>query len=146
MKKIENVTQINAPAAKVWQVLTDVKYYSQWYEAFGTGSQAIGEWKQGEKIIFADDNGMGLIGNIAVFNPHKEIRIEMKGLLVDGVEDYESPDAKAIGLAEEHYILVENNGTTTLRTSADMDEAWFEAMNASWTQALKQIKELSETH
>jgi Activator of Hsp90 ATPase homolog 1-like protein len=144
MKKIENVTQINAPATKVWQVLTDEKYYLQWYEAFGSGSKAISDWQQGSKIIFADDNGMGLIGTIVVFNPGKEFRIQMKGLLVEGVEDYDSPDAKVLGLAEERYVLEEENGITTLRTSADMDEGWFDAMNASWTEALKKIKGLSE--
>lgn len=146
MKKIENVTQINAPAAKVWQVLTDEQFYSQWYEAFGQGSQAIGEWKEGEKIIFADDKGMGLIGRIAVFNPDKEIRIDMKGLLMDGVEDYDSDDANAVGLAQERYVLEESEGVTTLRTSADMDEAWFESMSESWSNALKKIKELSENN
>ncbi|KOS07643.1 hypothetical protein AM493_17535 [Flavobacterium akiainvivens] len=146
MKKIENITQIDAPAGKVWQVLTDRQYYSKWYEAFGMGSQAIGEWKQGEKIIFADDKGMGLIGNIAVFDKDKEIRIDMKGLLIDGVEDYESDDAKALGLAQERYVLNEENGVTTLHTSADMDEAWFESMSESWKEALKQIKQLSESN
>jgi hypothetical protein len=146
MKKIENITQINAPAHKVWQVLTNEQYYSKWYEAFGTGSKAIGEWKQGEKIIFADDNGMGLIGNIVVFDKDKEIRIDMKGLLMDGVEDYESDDAKALGLAQERYVLDEKNGVTTLHTSADMDEAWFESMSESWNEALKQIKQLAESN
>lgn len=144
MQKIENTTVINAPAIKVWQVLTEKQYYMQWYEAFGQGSQAIGQWAEGEKMIFADGSGMGLIGNIAVFNPGRELRIDMKGVLVNGEEDYDSPDAKAIGLAHEHYILDETGGSTTLRTSADMDEAWFESMSASWTEALKKIKELSE--
>ena len=144
MKKIENTTVINAPAAKVWEVLTDEKYYSQWYEAFGQGSTATGKWKEGEKIIFADEKGMGLIGNIVVFNPGKELYIKMKGILVNGEEDYDSPDAKGVQLAEEHYVLEEAEGTTTLRTSADMDESWFEYMSASWSEALKMIKEISE--
>jgi len=144
MKKIENTTEIQASAEKVWQVLMDERYYLQWYEAFGAGSKAVSDWKQGSKIIFSDDNGMGLIGTIAVLDPAKEFRVEMKGILNDGVEDYDSDYAKAMKLAEERYVLTEANGVTTLYTSADMDESWYESMSASWEKALEKIKELAE--
>jgi len=144
MKKIENTVVINAPKEKVWQVLTDEKYYLQWYEAFGTGSTAITDWKEGSKVIFTDGNGMGLIGTIAVFDAGRELLIKMTGILANGKEDYDSPDAKGIQQATEHYVLEEKDGQTTLYTSADMDEQWFESMSASWDVAKAKIKELAE--
>jgi hypothetical protein len=146
MKKIENTTVINAPADIVWQVLMDEKYYLKWYEAFGEGSNAISDWQVGSKIIFTDGSGMGLIGTIAVLNPAKEFKVAMRGILAEGVEDYESPDAKNIQIAEERYVLKETDGVTTLYTTADMDESWYEAMSASWTKALQTIKTLSENY
>ncbi|MES2488011.1 MAG: SRPBCC domain-containing protein [Bacteroidota bacterium] len=146
MKKIENTTKIKASADKVWQVLMDESYYMQWYAAFGVGSKATSDWKEGSKIIFSDDNGMGLIGTIAVLNPAKEFRVKMKGILNDGVEDYDSDHTKGLELAEERYVLTEAHGTTTLYTTADMDESWYDSMSVSWENALKKIKELAEQH
>ncbi|RYD87784.1 MAG: SRPBCC domain-containing protein [Sphingobacteriales bacterium] len=144
MKKIENTIEINAPKEKVWQVLTDEKYYLQWYAAFGEGSTAITDWQEGSKVIFTDGNGMGLIGKIAINRPNEELLIQMTGMLVEGAEDYDSPEAKGLQQATEHYVLKDKDGITVLHTAADMDESFYDMMSAAWDAAKEKIKELAE--
>ncbi|MFP9097854.1 SRPBCC family protein [Flavobacterium sp. RHBU_24] len=144
MKAIKNTIEINAPKEKVWQVLTNEKYYLQWYALFCEGTTAITDWKEGSKIIFAA-GGMGLIGKIAVYRPNEELLIEMTGILQNGVEDYDSPAAKNTLQASEHYLLTEKDGKTTLQTSADIDEEYYEQTSASWDAAKEKIKELAES-
>lgn len=143
MIPVKNTIEVNAPAANVWKVLTEEKYYLQWYALFCEGTTAITEWKEGSKIIF-EANGMGLIGKIAVFRPNEELLIEMTGLLQNGVEDYDSPEAKKTIQGTEHYLLTEKNGVTTLHTAADIDEEYYEQTSQSWDAAKAKIKELAE--
>lgn len=143
MKAIKNTIKINATKEKVWQVLTDEKYYLQWYALFCEGTTAITDWKEGSKVIFAADN-MGIIGKIVVYKRNEELLIQMTGILQKGLEDYDSPEAKNTKQATEHYLLTENDGKIILQTSADIDEAYYEQTSESWDAAKEKIKELAE--
>lgn len=144
MKPIKNTIAINAPREKVWQVLTDETYYLQWYALFCEGTTAITDWKEGSKIVFVA-NGMGLIGKIAIYKPNEELLIQMTGILQNGVEVYDSPEAKNTMQANEHYLLTEEDGKTILHTSADIVEEYYEQTSASWDAAKEKIKQLAET-
>jgi len=143
MIAIKNTIEINATREKVWQVLTDEQYYLQWYALFCEGTTAITDWKEGSKVVFAANN-MGLVGKIAVYRPNEELLIQMTGILNNGVEDYDSPDAKNAQQATEHYLLTEKNGKTILQTAADIDEEYYEQTSESWDAAKEKIKQLAE--
>lgn len=144
MKKIKKSIEINASKEKVWAVLTEEKYTNEWYSEFHEGSKADTDWKQGSKAVFKDNDENGIVGFIAVNDTYKEITIEYTGMLLKGVEDFESDMAKNFKGSRESYRLSEENGVTKLDVESDMIDEMFDMMSGLWDNALAKVKKLSE--
>ena len=144
MKTIKKSIIINASKEKVWDVLVLDELNRVWYAEFAPGSHARTDWKVGSKVIFADDKDSGIIGKIIAHDTYKLLSMEYNGVLVNGMEDYESDEAKAMKGAQEIYRLSEENGVTRLDAQCDMDEGFFDMMASAWDKAMLKIKELAE--
>ena len=137
---------INAPREKVWNTLFDDETYRKWTAAFAEGSQAETDWKKGSKAYFTDGNGSGMVSRIEDNKPNEFMSIRHLGTLKDGVEDYNSEEAKKWGELYENYTLNAANGGTELviDLKGNLPEEFKEYFAAAWPKALDKLKELSE--
>lgn len=90
---IKKSIEINAQKEKVWDVLLNDKYIRTWYSAFGDGVKAETDWNLGSKAVFTDSSKSGMAGKIIAKKPGEILSVEYQGVVVDGVEDYDSDDA-----------------------------------------------------
>lgn len=126
-------------------MLTADNYTRQWYAVFMEGSHADTDWQVGSKALFTDAAGDGIAGKIAISNPGELLDIEYYGIVTKGKEDYESETAQKVKGGHEIYKLISENGYTNLSVELDMDGEWMDMMDKQWDEAIKKIKELSET-
>lgn len=145
MKKIHSEITINASPEAVWNVMLEDDTYRKWTSAFAEGSYYKGSWKQGEKMLFLDPEGTGMVSVIAELRPHEFISLKHKGIIQNGIEDTESEDAKKWAPAFENYTFEENNGKTKLSIDMDILDEFEEMFTEMWKNALKKLKILSET-
>lgn len=142
---INKSIDIGASKEKVWNVLTRDEMTRSWYKAFNDGAYAETDWKQGSKVIFKDGTENGMIGKIVASEPGKIISTEFEGMLVNGVEDYDSQDAKNIkGFKETYHISGDGNQSTLLIEQETSDE-YGDMMQTMWDKALLLIKQLAES-
>lgn len=144
MKKIHSEITINASPEAVWNVMLEDETYRKWTSAFAEGSYYKGSWKQGEKMLFLDPEGTGMVSVIAELRPHEFISLKQKGIIQDGIEDTESEDAKKWAPAFENYTFEEVNGKTKLSIDMDILDEFEEMFTEMWKNALKKLKVLSE--
>jgi uncharacterized protein YndB with AHSA1/START domain len=144
-KTIKKSIDINASKERVWDVLLNNKFTKIWYAEFSEGSRAETDWKVGSKAVFTDKSKGGLIGKVIAHKPNEVIAMEYQGIVVNGVEDYTSGDARNVKGGLEKYQLTEKKGITHLSIACDMGEEFFESMSVAWDKALKKIKQLSES-
>ncbi|MEP2447198.1 MAG: SRPBCC domain-containing protein [Balneola sp.] len=144
MKKIHSEITINASPEAVWNVMLEDETYRKWTSAFAEGSYYKGSWKQGEKMLFLDPEGTGMVSVIAELQPHEFISLKHIGIIQDGIEDTESEDAKKWAPAFENYTFEEVNGKTKLSIDMDILDEFEEMFTEMWKNALKKLKVLSE--
>ena len=144
METIKKSVDIHAPTNIVWQILTEDQFTRQWYSEFSEGTFATTDWKEGSKVIFADESRSGLIGKIITNKPNNLLAVEYTGNFIDGKEDYESDTAKAVMGGREIYQLTAVNDLTRLSIECDLVESLIPTMSQAWDKALQLIKRLAE--
>jgi hypothetical protein len=149
MEKLRKSIVINAPRERVWDVMLSDGTYRQWTSAFHAGSYYKGDWSQGSKILFLGPNpdgsgDRGMVSRIRENRTHEFISIEHLGIVQDGVEDTESPEAKKWAPAFEDYIFAERNGGTELTIEMDIEENARQTFESMWDDALNRLKSIAE--
>ncbi|MFD0939511.1 SRPBCC family protein [Pedobacter boryungensis] len=141
--------EINAPKEKVWDVLWGEKTYPMWTAAFGKGSRVETDWKKGSKALFLGNENSGMVSRIAENIPNEYMSIEHLGMIMNGIEDYESEEVKKWAGAKENYTLKDVDGKTELYVFMEMDDseankAMIEMFAGMWPKALANVKSLAE--
>jgi len=144
MKKISFSTQINAPAARVWDILWNDSTYRAWTSVFHEGSCAESDWQEGSKILFLDGAGNGMTSRIARMIPNQFMSFEHLGELKEGVEDFETAKTHGWSGALENYALREKDGATVLEVEMDADDTFEDYFKDKFPIALAKVKALSE--
>jgi uncharacterized protein YndB with AHSA1/START domain len=150
MKKINFSIQINAPREKVWNTMLNDETYREWTKAFNEGSYFKGDWSEGSKILFLGPSPVegqgegGMVSKIKENRPHEFLSIEHLGIMVNGVEDTESEEARKWTPAYENYTFTEKNGGTELSIEMDTTEEMKTEFEKMWPRALEKLKELAE--
>lgn len=135
---------INAPKERVWDALLEDESYRYWTSVFHPGSFAEGDWQQGSKVYFKTPEGHGLVSRVAVHQPASIISFEHLGVLHQGVEVKDHPEAcKWIGFYET-YRVFDDAGGTRLQIEQDLAPKELEWFSSVWQQALAKVKELAE--
>ena len=137
-------TTINAPKAKVWDVLWADKTYPKWTAPFCEGSHATSDWQEGSKILFLGPDGNVMVSKIKTKKANDFMSFEHQGVVHNGKEDTESPEVKAWKGALENYTLKEVDGKTELHIETDVVEEYLDTFEKAWPKALEKVKELSE--
>lgn len=101
--------------------------FRHWTSEFTEGSYYEGSWEQGSKIRFLSPAGEGMVAEIAESRPFAFISIRNLGFIKGGIDDTESPAARAWAPAYENDTFLEKNGTTDVVIDLDTN-AEFEKM------------------
>lgn len=144
MKKFHYSITISAPPSTVWHVLVDDETFRQWNSVFCEGSYFEGDWSAGSTIRFLTPEKRGLVGTIAENRKHEHISIKHRGCIIDGVDNFESEDAKAWSQAYENYTLTAVVEGTELTLDAEVPSAYQAYLEDVWPKALAGVKELAE--
>lgn len=123
--------------------------YREWTSAFNEGGYYKGSWEKGAKILFVGQDPetgkeSGMVSRIAENRLHEFISIEHVGIIMNGVEDTTSEEAKKWTPAFENYTFAEKDGVTELSIEMDSLEENAEMFNQMWPVGLKKLKELAE--
>lgn len=149
MEKLRQSIFIEAPRARVWDAMLADDTYREWTSAFHPGSYYKGDWSEGSKILFLGPNSEGpgeggMVSRIHANRPHEFISIEHLGIVQDGVEDTESPAAKAWTPAFENYTFADRDGGTELTIEMDILTDQKENFEKLWADALARLKSIAE--
>lgn len=131
---------INAPAQKVWEVMTQLTYLAQWQyiPASATDDKDL---HAGSAMQWRDENNnVYLEGTVTVFEPHKTLTMDLR--------DTRWKKPLEPGAISQTFTLEENDGITTLKfTFGDFNKdpdgkAWYEAFRDN--NELEDIKKMAE--
>lgn len=139
---------IDAPRAKVWDLMLSDKSYREWAAVFMPGSYFQGSWEKGSKIQFlsADEKGAvgGMTSQIEESRKPEFVSIKHLGVVMNGVEDTTSEEAKK-WVGYENYTLNDRDGKTEVLVDIDaQDENFAKYLNELWPKALIKLKEIVE--
>ena len=146
MKRIALEHIFEASPDHLWELIVDPDHYRYWTTAFSVGSKFVGDWSQGSPIRFVmedeDGNESGMLSEVVVSEWPRHISIQHKGLMMNGIEDYDSPETKMWTPAFENYTLEPNGGgQCTFKMEQDIPEAYEEEFVANWHQAFDLMEE-----
>ena len=136
---------VRAPRDIVWKRMLDQESYRLWTTAFTEGSYYEGSWEKGAKIRFLSPGGDGMTAEIAESRPCEFVSIRHLGFITHGVDDTESPAARAWAPAYENYTFTEKNGTTEVVVDLDSSKDFAEMFSSMWPKALQRLKDICET-
>ncbi len=142
---VDKTIEINAPASKVWDVLTSREHTAEWAPEFsgGAGFHIESDWKPGSAVLWRDQGGNVIVeGNVTALEPNKFLRFT-----VFDVRGEKPPVTEEDGIT---YELTEHAGKTTLRVlQGDFSvmpegEKYHHLSAEVWDRVLPKVKELAE--
>lgn len=150
--KLQYSVVINAPKEKVWETMLNKDTYEKWTDVFMSGSNYVGDWDEGSKILFLapDEIGKesGMVSRIKENRRYEYISIESLGLVSNGEEDISSQEAKEWAGSLENYTFKDVDGKTELLvdliSDGDVDPEMLEMSEKTWPKALSILKKLAE--
>jgi uncharacterized protein YndB with AHSA1/START domain len=141
MNTVERDIIIDAPVEKIWQVLIDPVYISQWDDV--PGSFTDSRLSLGSKLVWELEDGHQSSVTVTVFEPQSELKTNLY------VTRWPSPPS-AYDIAY-HYRIINRQNQTVLKISVGDFEAlgekaadYTEASNEFLQSAGDKIKELAE--
>ncbi|MES2560469.1 MAG: SRPBCC domain-containing protein [Bacteroidota bacterium] len=151
MKKLQFKVSINAPVAKIYDVMLGISSkstYEEWTFLFNPTSTYEGSWDKGTKMLFigVDEKGEkgGMVSRIVENIPNRFVSIQHYGLVQAEKEITEGPEVEKWANGFENYTFEENNGAVTVTVDLDTTEEFLDYMNETYPKALDKLKELCE--
>lgn len=135
---------IDAPRARVWDVMLSDATYRKWTEPFGEGGYFEGSWEQGTRMRFLAPGGDGMVAEIAENRKHEFVSIRHLGEIRDGVEDTTSGAVREWAPAHENYAFDDAGSGTRVTIELETMQEWAEPMAEVFPRALALLKELCE--
>jgi len=148
MERLQYKIDINAPAAKVTELMLGKDTYKLWTAEFEPTSDFEGSWGKGDKIYFTgiDEEGKkgGMVSEIAEHIPHRFVSIRHYGILDDGKEITEGEQVEKWAGGFENYTYEEKDGITTVIVDLDTTPDFIAYFDKTYPKALNRLKELCE--
>ena len=142
---VDKSININAPIARVWDVLTRREKTGEWASEFTGGAPFYieSDWKLGSPVLWKDQNGAVIVeGTVTALEPYTLLRFT-----VFDVRGEKPPVTEEDGIT---YRLSEQSGKTTLQVrqgdfSGMADAEKFHRMSEEiWERVLPKVKALAE--
>lgn len=142
---VDKTIEINAPASKVWDILTSPQHTAQWATEFVGEAQfhIESDWQLGSSVLWKDQDGNVIVeGNVTAVEPNTFLRFT-----VFDVRSEKPPVAEEDGIT---YEVIEHDGKTTLRIlqgdfSVMPEGEKYHRMSAQiWDRVLLKVKALAE--
>ena len=142
---VEKTIEINAPASKVWDALTNPESTSEWATEFSGGAKfhIESDWKPGSPVLWKEQDGKVIVeGNVTAVVPYTFLRFT-----VFDVRGEKPPVTEEDGIT---YKLTEHSGKTTFRLlqgdfSVMPEGEKFHHLSAEvWDRVLPKVKALAE--
>ena len=151
MQKLQFNVSINAPVAKIYDIMLGISNkstYEQWTALFNPTSTYEGSWEKGSKMLFVgvDEKGEkgGMVSKIVDNIPDKFVSIQHYGLVTGDKEITEGQEVEKWANGFENYHFDETSGTTTVTVDLDTNEDFLSYMNEAYPKALDKLKEICE--
>ncbi len=142
---VNKTIEINAPASKVWNALTEREHTDQWALEFTGGAEfhIESDWNPGSPVLWTGQDGSVIVqGNVTALESLKFLRFT-----VFDVRGEKPPVTDEDGIT---YELTEQNGKTLLRISQGdfsgmADGEKYRDLSAEiWDRVLPKVKALAE--
>lgn len=143
MNKISFKIEVNAQKERVWNVLWRDETLREWAGIIDPGTYMVGKLKEGSEVQWISaENGYGVTSLVEKVIPNELVEFRHQA------------DTKNVGAntrdkqwtgGTESYKLLEKQGITTLVTEFDVPDELEEYFNKVYPQALRKIKDLSES-
>jgi len=142
---VEKTIEINAPASKVWDVLTSPEYISEWAPEFAGSAEfpIESDWKPSSRVLWKDqDSNVIVEGNVTAVEPNSFLRFT-----VFDVREEKPPVTEEDSIP---YKLTEHGGKTTFRLlQGDFSvmtegEKYHRLSEEVWDRVLPKVKALAE--
>ena len=141
---VEKSIQINAPIAKVWEVLVKAQFTNQWWREYGIDGGVESDWKTGSEILCKNKDGKVYVkGTVIAVHPYELLRFTAFDVNVGpegGPDDYgltftlsNNKDRTVLSIVQGDFAKITNG------------EKHYNEVPAAWNKALPKIKELAET-
>lgn len=150
MKRIHLERGFKSSPEHLWEMIVDPDHYRNWTTAFHEGSDFDGQWVKGHKISFISEDEKGLqTGMLSVIEDctyPSFISIKHIGLVMNGIEDYDSEETKRWTPAYENYTLrVSGDGGCLFELDQDMAEEEVQGFIAMWEKGFDYMQNLVDT-
>src|SRR5437899_11574530 len=142
---VEKTIEINAPASKVWDVLTRREHTGEWAPEFSGGAEfhIESDWKLGSPVLWKGQSGNVIVeGKVTALEPNTFLRFT-----VFDVRGEKPPVPEEDGIT---YQLTEQNKKTILRLSQGdfsviaQGEKYHRLSEEIWDRVLPKVKALAE--
>jgi uncharacterized protein YndB with AHSA1/START domain len=142
---VEDTVEIQAPASRVWAILTDSKFIQQYM----FGCIAESDWKPGSPLLWkgATDNQLYVKGNVVSIDAPRRLEYTVLGA------DMKIADVPANYLTIVYDLAENGNGSTRLRVSmgdfnavGNGKERYDETTaSGGWAPMSAKVKQLAES-
>ena len=144
MKDLQFGIDIAAPVDRVWDCMFDPLAYRDWISAFCAGSYFEGHWEAGRRLRFLDPQGFGMEAVVDESVKHEKLSLRLVGEIKDGRPVTDS--ALHREPAHERYVFSATPAGTHLAIHLQSwNDGFTDFLQASWPEALKRLKTLSES-
>jgi uncharacterized protein YndB with AHSA1/START domain len=144
IKKYRFEVDINAPAAKVWQLMWDAEGYKRWTAPFSAGSYAEGNFEQGGEVRFLTPDGSGMYSKVLYTKAPQKIILSHIGEIKNGKPLPVDAAAERWTGCLESYTYTENNGVTHLLAEVDIEETHGDYMQQKFPPSMQEVKKMCE--
>ena len=136
--------EINASPSVVWQAIWSKETFTEWASLFCPEQRAESDWQPGSKAFFLNDENTGVIYNVENCIPNELMSLKQIGMVISGVEDYDSDKVKEIiGLTEDIVLKPTEHGTM-LTMEIEIYPRVREMALPMFPKSLEKIKEIAE--
>jgi hypothetical protein len=149
-KTIQKQIDIHASKESIWKALLDDQHFRDWCSQFMPGSYIKGDWIEGNTVYFLGpdpETGQegGMVSKIVKLVPLERIEIHHIGVIVNGQEVFEGPDAEPWIGHDENYWVTGGPQVHTLHVETSVPAEHFEMFDQNWTNAVQRIREIAES-
>lgn len=139
---------IDKPVDKVFSTMLDKDTFQGWTSVFDSSSRFEGSWQKGSKILFMveEENGTtsGMVSWIKDYQTDSSVKIEHQGIIKNGKEIMNGPEADTWKGSIESYSFKALNGKTLLSVDFDSLKEFDSYFAKTWPEALRKLKSLCE--